>query len=180
VEANLKLLEQELNILLSVDHPYIVKFYEAFLDHKYVHLVMEYCNGGDLSDKLLKIKKFREKDAKKIIMQSLYALKHLHEHKIAHRDFKPENILFTVDDNDVKLIDFGISKMLQQNSQVMREKIGTAWYVAPEVLNKQYDMRCDLWSVGVVTFALLSGSLPFTGQNAAALYKKIREADYNF
>ena len=67
MEANLALLEQELNILLSVDHPYIVKFYEAFLDHKYVHFVMEFCNGGDLADKLMKIQRFRETDAKRII-----------------------------------------------------------------------------------------------------------------
>ena len=67
VEADLALLEQELNILLSVDHPNIVKFYEAFLDHKYVHLVMEHCNGGDLAGKILEIKTFKEVDAKKII-----------------------------------------------------------------------------------------------------------------
>ena len=60
----------------------------------------------------------------------------------------------------------------------MHEKIGTAFYVAPEVLDKEYDMRCDLWSVGVVTFVLLSGNLPFKGYNTATLYKKIREADF--
>ena len=73
---------------------------------------MEYCKGGDLADKLVSIKRFKETDAKKIIKQSLYALKHLHDHKIAHRDLKPENILFTTE-GDIKLIDFGISKMLQ-------------------------------------------------------------------
>ena len=62
----------------------------------------------------------------------------------------------------------------------MREKIGTPWYVAPEVLNRQYDKRCDLWSVGVVTYTLLSGSLPFKGANTAELYKKIKAVDYSF
>ena len=104
----------------------------------------------------------------------------MHQHNIAHRDFKPENILFTADDKDIKLIDFGISKMLQVNSQVMHEKIGTAFYVAPEVLDRKYDMRCDLWSLGVVTFALLSGDLPFKSYTAAELNKKIREAEYSF
>ena len=88
-------------------------------------------------------------------------MKHLHDLNIAHRDFKPENILFTADDSDIKLIDFGISKMLKGNSQIMKETIGTAWYVAPEVFDGAYDKRCDLWSIGVVTYVLLSGNLPF-------------------
>ena len=112
VEADLALLEQELNILLSVDHPHIVKFYEAFLDHKYVHLVMEYCNGGELFERLLKIERFGEAEAKRIIKQCLQALKHLHDRNVAHRDLKPENVLFTSEDSDIKLIDFGMSKLM--------------------------------------------------------------------
>lgn len=94
IEQDMDLFEQELGILLSVDHPNIVKFFEAFLDHKYVHLVMELCHGGELFNRLQEIKLFKEEDARVIVKQSLQAIKHMHDMNIAHRDLKPENILF--------------------------------------------------------------------------------------
>ena len=94
-----------------MDHPYIAKFYEAFLDHKYVHLVVEYCKGGDLASQLEKNGKFEEQKVKRIIKQSLKAVKSLHMKNIAHRDLKLENIM--MEGNDIKIIDFGISKLLQ-------------------------------------------------------------------
>ena len=101
--------------MLSVDHPYIAKFYEAFLDHEYVHLVVEYCEGGDLCTKLEKIGKFQEKDVKSIVKQCLKALNHLHTHNIVHRDMKLENIL--VDGTEIKIIDFGISTLLRHENE---------------------------------------------------------------
>ena len=96
-----------------MDYPYICKFYEAFLDHKYVHLVVEYCKDGDLYSKLELVGRFKEADAKRIVRQCLLALSHLHSQNIAHRDVKLENIL--VNGEDIKLIDFGIS-LLMSNS----------------------------------------------------------------
>ena len=180
VEADLTLMEQELSILLSVDHPHIVKFYEAFLDHKYVHLVMEQCDGGELYERLVNISRFKEADANMIIKQCLQALKHLHDQNIAHRDLKPENVLFTTD-NDIKLIDFGMSKLMpKEANNFMNTKLGTPYYVSPEVLDGKYDKRCDLWSVGVITYVLLAGEPPFNGENAAAVFKKIKTTDYEF
>ena len=97
-----------------MDHPYIAKFYEAFLDHKYVHLVVEFCQGGDLCRQLKQHGKFEEEKVKRIIKQCLMALKSLHMKKIAHRDLKLENIM--ISDQDIKIIDFGISKLLQSQS----------------------------------------------------------------
>ena len=91
--TNLIDLEHELNILISVDHPYICRFYEVYLDHMYVHLVMEYCEGGDVYEKLKAKVTFKEDEAKKIVKQCLLALQHLHLNKIVHRDIKLENVL---------------------------------------------------------------------------------------
>ena len=89
------MLEQELLIMLEVDHPNIVKFYQTYRDKKYYHLVMEFVKGKELFDFLIQIGKFSEADAAKVIKQILSAVKHLHDKNIAHRDLKPENILIT-------------------------------------------------------------------------------------
>ena len=93
---------------------------------------------------------------------------------------KPENVLFTSDDN-IKLIDFGMSKLMpEESSKLMNTKLGTPYYVSPEVLEGKYDKRCDLWSIGVITYVLLAGEPPFNGENAAAVFKKIKSTDYDF
>ena len=180
VEADLNLLEAELDILLAVDHPHICTFYEVYLDHKYVHMVMEYCSGGELFQLLERNGSFDEDYARTIIRQSLQALKHLHDMGVVHRDLKPENILFDSNLKTVKLIDFGMSKILQEESSLMNTKLGTPYYVSPEILNGKYDKGCDMWSIGVITFVLITGEPPFNGRNAAELFKKIKTCDYDF
>jgi calcium-dependent protein kinase len=103
----------------------------------------------------------------------------LHDLDIAHRDLKPENILFCGTGNDIKLIDFGMSKICNKNAQ-MNTRLGSPYYVAPEVLDGQYDKRCDLWSIGVITYILLCGEPPFFGESTAAVFKKIRKCEYDF
>ena len=143
-----------------------------------MHLVVEYCHGGDLHRKLKKIDHFTEQKAKRIIRQCLQALNYLHNHNIAHRDLKPENILIVGD--SVKLIDFGISMLLQDSNQLMNSTRGTPFYFAPEVLEGKYDKRCDLWAIGVIAFEMLAGEPPFNGEDFAELQSKIKAADYNF
>ena len=96
-----------------------------------------------------------------MIKQCLQALNYLHELQIVHRDLKTENILFSKNKKFAKLIDFGFAKLCPRSE--MTEIKGTTYYMSPEVYRGQYDKRCDLWSVGVITFQLLSGYLPFMG-----------------
>ena len=100
---------------------------------------------------------------------------------VVHRDLKPENILFDADLKQIKLIDFGMSKILQDETTLMNTKLGTPYYMSPEILRgTTYDKRCDMWSIGVITFVLLSGEPPFYGRNAAELFQKIKTCDYEF
>jgi calcium-dependent protein kinase len=91
----------------------------------------------------------------------------LHDLNIAHRDLKPENILFVENNLNIKLIDFGMSKIVPHQNALMNSILGTPYYVPPEVLDGKYDKRCDLWSVGVITFILLCGEPPFVGNTTA-------------
>jgi calcium-dependent protein kinase len=144
---------------MEVDHPNIIKFYETYRDQNYFHIVMEYCPGGELFEKLTEVGKFSEEKTAKIILMLLSALKHLHDKNIAHRDIKPENVIYEEVDGEirVKLIDFGLSKLVGKDGRVMKTKLGTPYYVSPEVLEGVYDKRCDLWALGVLTFMLLVG-----------------------
>ena len=140
---------------------------------------MEYCPGGELYQMLERNGSLSEDYTRTLMQQSLRALKHLHDMGVVHRDLKPENIL--LDANfDVKLIDFGMSKILQNENALMDTKLGTPYYVSPEVLQGKYDKSCDMWSIGVITFVLLCGEPPFEGKNAAELFKKIKTCDFDF
>lgn len=105
----------------------------------------------------------------------------MHKNKIIHRDLKPENILLEsdMDFDQIKMIDFGTS-MVYDPSKPLEEKLGTPYYIAPEVLNKNYNFKCDIWSVGVITYILLSGNPPFNGSTDQEIMKKVRAGKYNF
>lgn len=106
------MLEEELGILTQVDHPNIIKFHETYIDYRYVHIVMELAEGGELFEKIVEMHKFTEAQAASLMRKILSSVKHLHEHGICHRDLKPENFLFSDKgpDAEIKLIDFGLSK----------------------------------------------------------------------
>jgi len=111
-------------------------------------------------------------------MERLFkAINHCHSLKIAHRDIKPENILIN-DNGDLKLIDFGLSK--QVKTKKMHTIVGTPYYIAPEVLQGKYGVKCDIWSLGVIMYILLSGYLPFGGNGAAEVFEKVQEGEYSF
>jgi calcium-dependent protein kinase len=160
VEDDLDVMEQELSILLQTDHHHIVRYYECFLAHESVHLVMEMCVGQDLQCYLNKEKQLSEADAASIVQQVLRALTHLHDLEICHRDLKLDNLLFDPLSETVKMIDFGMSKIFS-NKNKMNTHLGTPYYIAPEIIMGKYDKRCDLWSLGVITYMLLSGEPPF-------------------
>jgi len=115
-----------------------------------------------------------EKNVVKIILKVLLAIAHCHNRGITHRDLKPENILFDSmkPDAEIKLIDFGLSRKYDKE-QKMHSILGTPYYVAPEVLKGEYDEKCDIWSIGAVTYLLLCGEPPFTGNSNNEIFKKI-------
>lgn len=163
----------EISILKQMDHPNILKLYEFFQDPKRYFLVTELCNGGELFERIAQEQYFSEIDAANIIKQVLSAINYCHSRNIVHRDLKPENLLLdrSGDQTRVTIIDFGTAGSYVTGEK-MNQKYGTPYYIAPEVLKKSYDQKCDLWSCGVILYILLCGYPPFNGQTD----KKIIEA----
>lgn len=148
-------LEVELKNLMALDHINIIKIIEIIVDYDFFYIVTEFLQGGELYDRIHEERKFSEEEAVQVISQLLSAIKHLHEKNICHRDLKPENILYEQTESKiVKIIDFGLSKKLEGNS--LNSLIGTPLYMAPEVINGKYDLACDMWSIGVITYQLLT------------------------
>lgn len=180
----------EINILSKMDHPNIIKLYEVFEDKRYVYLVMEECTGGELFDKIIdKLQNdtiFTEREAAKIFKQIVSAIAYCHKEGICHRDLKPENLLLvnSTDDSSIKVIDFGLSNIFLDTksgeSQKMTTKVGTAYYVSPEVLAGDYDEKCDIWSMGVILYILLCGDPPFNGPNDNEIYRRIKAKKFTF
>lgn len=181
---NLDKFNREIDILIKTDHPNIIKLYEVYEDARFLYLIMEECTGGELFDRILshiqKKKMYTEKDAADIFKQLMSAISYCHSNGICHRDLKPENLLYSSKDENslIKVIDFGLSRINEKKQ--MNTKVGTAYYVSPEVLNGQYDERCDIWSAGVILYILLSGEPPFNGPNDNDIYRKICKMQFDF
>jgi len=163
-EDEKKMLFNEINNLKDLDHPNILKMYEFFEDEKRYYIVTDICKGGELFDEIVARGKFSEKDAALLMKQVLSCINYCHSNKIVHRDLKPENILLEQNKefDQIKIIDFGTSLVFDENKK-LDEKLGTPYYIAPEVLAKNYGPKCDIWSCGVITYITLSGIPPFNG-----------------
>jgi len=170
--------KREIQLMRLIDHPNIIKLFETYEDARHIYLVMELCTGGELFDRIIEKGRFSEREAALVMRQILRAVFYLHEMNVAHRDLKPENFLFSrkgpVEDNVLKLIDFGLACHLYPG-EYSRQMVGTAQYVAPQVLLRRYDKRCDLWSCGVILFTLLSGKAAFTGKTEQDVLNKVRQ-----
>jgi calcium-dependent protein kinase len=122
---------------------------------------------------------FTENASAIIIKQVLSAIHYLHSKSIAHRDIKPENIIFETNDAlNVKLMDFGNSRKMGENES-LNGVYGTAYYVAPEVLSGTYDTKCDIWSIGVILYMLLSGNPPFTGKSDLQIIEAVKDGKFS-
>nr|AAC13355.1 calcium-dependent protein kinase-b [Paramecium tetraurelia] len=170
----------EVNTLKELDHPNIVKLHELFQDAKNYYLVTEYLEGGELFQKITDMKHFSEKMAADIMKQILAGVVHCHEKKVVHRDLKPENILFEnkKPNSNLKIIDFGTSRKMETN-QNLTKRLGTPYYIAPEVLKRNYNEKCDVWSCGVILYIMLCGYPPFGGQDQQIL-QNIELGKYEF
>ena len=170
----------EVDILIKADHPNIVRLYEFYEDEKYYHLVTEFVSGGELFDFIIKSRMLSEPISAHFMKQILSAIAYCHSNKIVHRDLKPENLLLENDSPNslLKIIDFGTSKIYDTGSK-MTQKYGTAYYIAPEVLKRDYNEKCDVWSCGVILYILLSGKPPFYGRNDREILERVQKGTYS-
>lgn len=138
--------------------------------------------GGELFDEIQRKGNFSEKTAAKVMAQLLSAVVYCHERKVVHRDLKPENILLennSADQLSLKVIDFGTAQVFSSSTK-LRVTTGTAYYIAPEVLQKNYNEKCDVWSCGVILYILLSGTPPFNGQTDEEILQAVKRTRYTY
>jgi calcium-dependent protein kinase len=166
---------KEISILTSLDHPNILKCYEIFEDNWKFYVAMDYCAGGELFDKIIQMKKFNELQAAEIIFQVLSAIAYCHSKGVTHRDLKPENILLEDKEGglSLKVADFGSSSFIDSKRK-LSGCFGSAYYVAPEVLQGQYNEKCDIWSVGVIMYILLTGKPPYKGSDERVIMDQVK------
>ena len=181
-KTNYELIQSEINILSKLDHPNIVKYFGTFEDDFYLHIMMEYLQGHDLY-KIISLKdytKIEEKDMSQIIFKLLKTLIFLHSKNIVHRDIKPENILFSnkKDYSTLKLIDFGLATQSVNDNKT----VGTPYYMSPELIKGISTPKCDVWSVGVILYKMITGKYPFNSNSInekEALLNNIKNNKYN-
>lgn len=165
-----------------MDHPNILKCLGFFDEEEMYYLVMEYMEGGELFDRIVKKTFYSEKEARDLVYILLSTIHYCHTRNVVHRDLKPENLLLSSLDDDahVKLADFGFA--IQSGGYMsLKTQCGTPGYVAPEILSTQpYGKAVDMWSIGVITYILLGGYPPFHDDNQKVLFQKIKTAEYEF
>ena len=174
----------EIEMLRSLDHPNIVKVFEYYKTKDGFYIITEYCQKGELFDEIVSKAPFDEAAAAYIMYQLLSSVFYCHNLNIIHRDLKPENILIESVEKEnpnfynIKVIDFGTAKIFDKNNPE-KKIIGSAYYIAPEVLAGKYTEKCDIWSCGVILYILLSGRPPFPGNADDEITNKIKLGKYN-
>ena len=176
--ANLQSLLNDVDILKKLDHPNIIKVYEFYQDEAAYYVVTDLCTGGELFEKIVQEKTFTEKQAAEYMRQILSAIAYCHEKQLVHCDLKPENIMLESPNSSlIKIIDFGNSSICTKD-QRLTNKFGSVYYVAPEVLNSSYNEKCDVWSLGVILYLLLTGKPPFNGNSDQQILQKVYAGTY--
>lgn len=176
-KEDIKRMIKEIELMKKMDHPVINRIYEAYENKLTYSIVMEYCTGGALSSLIeLQNSAFNEGSTRDVIFQALQAINYLHQKGIVHRDIKAENFLIVKTGfPEMKLIDFGLATTVSSLDAVMTECVGSPFYLAPEVLEKSYTSKCDLWSTGVMMFILMTGELPYDCESNTDMFEHIRE-----
>uniref|UniRef100_A0A3B5QAP6 Serine/threonine-protein kinase BRSK2-like n=1 Tax=Xiphophorus maculatus TaxID=8083 RepID=A0A3B5QAP6_XIPMA len=178
-ESVLMKVEREIAILKLIEHPHVLKLYDVYENNKYLYLVLEHVSGGELFDYLVKKGRLTPKEARKFFRQIISALDFCHSHSICHRDLKPENLLLD-EKNNIRIADFGMAS-LQVGGSLLETSCGSPHYACPEVIRgERYDgRRADVWSCGVILFALLVGALPFDHDNLRQLLEKVKSGVFH-
>ncbi|KAH9293092.1 hypothetical protein KI387_041704, partial [Taxus chinensis] len=176
---NRECLCSEISILKYVrGHHGIVQIHDFHEDEDCVWLLMELCSGGDLYERIVEKKTFREDEAAAVLKSLMEAIRFCHSKGIVHRDLKPENILFADDSsfpNRIKLADFGEASFSSSSGKKMRELVGTPFYMAPEVVQgNYYDEKVDVWSAGVILYIMLAGIPPFNGETTQQIFEAVQ------
>ncbi|XP_024974389.1 calcium-dependent protein kinase 28-like [Cynara cardunculus var. scolymus] len=169
--------KREVKILRALSgHENVVQFHNAFEDNSFVYIVMELCEGGELLDRILSKKdgRYTEKDAAVVVRQMLRVAAQCHLHGLVHRDMKPENFLFKSPnvDSHLKATDFGLSDFIRPGKK-FTDIVGSAYYVAPEVLKRRSGPESDVWSIGVISYILLCGRRPFWDRTEDGIFKEV-------
>lgn len=174
------------NITNNIKHPNLITIHKVYEEHQKVYIIQEMCTGGELYDRVVQRGKYSERDAASIMQQLVSALQALHAHNILHLDIKPENILFSSEDPDSKILltDFGLARMINGKQNPLdqgKSMAGTIGYMAPEVISSHvYSEAADVFSAGVILFILLVGYPPFFGDSEVEILLKIARGDFTF
>ena len=173
-KVEFELLQREVSLIKSMDHPFIAMFYEALDDDKNFYLVQELVENGNLLDYVNACKGLSERQAAHIFIQLISVLDYLHNVRhVAHRDLKAENVLLDRN-NNVRLVDFGLSKAFTRDDPFLKTTCGSPAYVAPEIIREQpYTAAADIWSTGILLYAMTVGQLPFSGDNISYMLQQI-------
>ena len=181
--SDLELVRTEIEILKVCQHPNIIRLYNVFENADYLYIIMEYCSGGDLFTYLEKREfKVPEKRASTIIHQMATAVYYMHSFGVVHRDLKPENVLMinSDDNSDIRILDFGLSKILGPYEKC-DEPYGTLTYCAPEIIvDEPYAKAVDLWSLGIMTYLMVSGKLPFNSEDENEIARQVVYDEPNY
>lgn len=171
---------REVQVLRSLDHPNILRCFDLLEDESRYYIVMEHCEGGELFDKILELPQFSHANAADVIFQVLSSVAYCHERKVIHRDLKPENIFLTSKGGsfDLKVADFGSSAFLRVSSK-LTGCFGSAYYLAPEVVSNSYNELCDVWSIGIILYIMLTGRAPYPGKDENEIFKYVKSSPFD-
>lgn len=178
-EGDRERISREIQILKILRHPNIIQLYEIIEDESKLYLITEFACGGELFDYIVAQQRVKEIEASKFFQQITDGIEYIHKLNIVHRDLKPENLLLDEKMN-IKIVDFGLSNLYREGA-LLKTACGSPCYAAPEMIaGKKYKgLMVDIWSSGVILFALICGYLPFDDNDTQMLYKKIMKGEYS-
>ena len=174
------MITREIKILKKIRHPFVIQLYQIIETTEELYLIMEHANAGELFDYIVRNGRVDDVNAAKFFRMILEGVEYLHSNGVCHRDLKPENLLLEKDTNSLKIIDFGLSNMYTEN-QKLKTACGSPCYAAPEMIaGKDYNgLEVDIWSCGVILYAMACGYLPFEDKDTNKLYNKILNCQYH-